>query len=113
MHWRVWRFSTRLTGDEHVTGFAAYALLEPSSFVAEVAITVANAYHHHGIGTLLLEHLTLIARTAGIAVLEASVLSQSRTALAVLAHHGFQAESYEDPNVVHFKKNLADPLSEP
>ena len=96
--------------NEQVTGFAAYALAEPSSSVAEVAITVADAYHHHGIGALLLEHLTLIARTAGIAVLEASVLSQNRAALALLAHHGFNAESYEEPNIVHFKKSLADQL---
>ncbi len=97
-------------GVEQVKGFAAYALLDPSSSVAELAVTVADADHHHGIGTLLLEHLTRIARRAGIAVLEASVLSQNRAALAVLTHHGFRAESYEEPNVVHFKKNLADPL---
>ncbi|HEV3112759.1 MAG TPA: GNAT family N-acetyltransferase [Candidatus Binataceae bacterium] len=97
-------------GDEQVKGFAAYALLQPLSSVAELAITVADADHDHGIGTLLLEHLTRIARRAGIAALEASVLSQNRTALAVLAHHGFRAESYEDPNVVHFKRTLADPL---
>ncbi len=99
-------------GDEQVKGVAAYALIEPSSPVAELAITVADADHHHGIGTLLLEHLTRIARAAGITVLEASVLSQNRAALAVLAHHGFRAESYEDPNVVHFKRNLADPQAE-
>jgi GNAT superfamily N-acetyltransferase len=97
-------------GDEQVKGFAAYALHEPSSSVAELAITVADADHHHGIGTLLLEHLIRIARRAGIAVLEASVLSQNRAALAVLAHHGFHAESYEDPNVVNFKRNLVEPL---
>src|SRR6202008_1251628 len=48
-------------GDEQVKGFAAYALLEPSSSIAELAITVDDADHHHGIGTLLLEHLTRIA----------------------------------------------------
>ncbi len=99
-------------GDEQVKGIAAYAMLEPSSRIAELAITVADADHHHGIGTLLVEHLIRIARAAGIAVLEATVLSQNRAALAVLAHHGFRAESYEDPNVVHFKKNLADPVAE-
>jgi hypothetical protein len=25
-----------------------------------------------------------------------------------MAHHGFRAESYEDPNVVRFKRNLLD-----
>jgi GNAT superfamily N-acetyltransferase len=98
--------------DEEVKGFAAYALREPSSSVAELAITVADADHHHGIGTLLLDHLTRIARRAGVAVLEASVLSQNRAALAVLAHHGFHAESYEDPNVVRFKRNLLEPPPE-
>jgi GNAT superfamily N-acetyltransferase len=95
-------------GDEEVKGFGAYALREPSSSVAELAITVADTDHHHGIGSLLLEHLTRIARRAGVAVLEASVLSQNRPALAVMAHHGFRAESYEDPNVVRFKRNLLD-----
>jgi GNAT superfamily N-acetyltransferase len=69
---------------------------------------VADTDHHHGIGSLLLEHLTRIARRAGVAVLEASVLSQNRPALTVMAHHGFRAESYEDPNVVRFKRNLLD-----
>jgi hypothetical protein len=45
--------------------------------------------------------------------LEATVLSQNRAALAILAHQGFRAESYEDPNVVHFKRSLADPSAEP
>ena len=98
-------------GSEPVKGVAAYALIEPSSSVAELAITVADADHHHGIGTLLLEHLTRIARAAGIAVLEATVLSQNRAALAVLAHHGFRAESYEDPNVVHFQAESGRPAS--
>jgi GNAT superfamily N-acetyltransferase len=97
-------------GNEQVKGFASYALSDLSSSVAELAITVADADHHHGIGTLLLEHLTRIARKAGITVLEASVLSQNRAALGMLAHHGFRAESYEDPNIVHFKRNLADQL---
>lgn len=97
-------------GNEQVKGFAAYALSDLSSSVAELAITVADADHHHGIGTLLLEHLTRIARRAGITVLEASVLGQNRAALGILAHHGFRAESYEDPNIVHFKRNLVDPL---
>jgi GNAT superfamily N-acetyltransferase len=59
--------------DEEVKGFGAYALREPSSSVAELAITMADADHHHGIGSLLLEHLTRIARRAGVAVLEASI----------------------------------------
>ena len=99
-------------GDEQVKGFAAYALLEPSSSIAELAITVDDADHHHGIGTLLLEHLTRIAYSSGVTVLEATVLSQNRAALGILAHHGFRAESYEDPNIVHFKKNLVDPFSQ-
>ena len=95
------------TGDrEQIIGFAAYALLERSPSRAEMAITVADAYHHHGLGTLLLEHLTRIARKAGIAVLEASALSQNRAALTMLAHHGFHAERYQDPNVVYFRKDL-------
>jgi GNAT superfamily N-acetyltransferase len=97
-------------GDEQVKGFAAYALLEPSCSIAELAITVDDADHHHGIGTLLLEHLTRIACSSGVTVLEATVLSQNRAALGILAHHGFRAESYEDPNIVHFKKNLVDPF---
>jgi GNAT superfamily N-acetyltransferase len=89
-----------------VIGFAAYARPERSPSHAEMAITIADAYHHHGVGTLLLEHLTRIARKAGIAVLEASALSQNRAALTTLAHHGFRAERYQDPNVVYFKKDL-------
>src|SRR5262249_25961238 len=45
---------------------------------AEVALTVEDAYHGLGIGTLLLKHLTEIARAQGIEELRAFVLTENR-----------------------------------
>jgi GNAT superfamily N-acetyltransferase len=67
---------------------------------AEVAFAVLDDFQGHGIGTILLEHLALIARQSGITELEASVLAENRQMLEVFAHSGFKIRSQLDSGVV-------------
>ena len=68
---------------------------------AEVAFAVLDDYQGQGIGTILLEHLALIARESGITELEATVLGDNRQMLEVLAHSGFKIRRQLDTGVVH------------
>ena len=68
---------------------------------AEVAFAVLDDYQGHGIGSILLEHLGLIARESGITLLEATVLGDNRPMLEVLTHSGFKIRHELDSGVVH------------
>ena len=68
---------------------------------AEVAFAVLDDYQGRGIGTLLLEHLGLIARAGGITELEADVLADNRNMLEVFADSGFKVRRRLDSGVVH------------
>jgi len=66
---------------------------------AEVAFAVTDDHQGRGIATLLLEQLALIARTLGVAELQADVLSDNRRMLDVFAHSGFAATRTIDSGV--------------
>jgi acyl-CoA synthetase (NDP forming)/GNAT superfamily N-acetyltransferase len=55
---------------------------------AEVAFTVADSMHGHGIGTLLLDHLVSIARQRHIAAFTAETLAENAAMLGVFAAAG-------------------------
>ena len=74
---------------------------------AEVAFAVLDAYQGHGIGTLLLEHLAIIARNSGITELEAVVLSDNHQMLEVFAHSGFKIRHPLEPGVVNLYYSTA------
>jgi GNAT superfamily N-acetyltransferase len=76
---------------------------------AELAFTVLDEYQGHGIGTILLDHLAIIARARGIIELEATVLGDNRQMLEVLAHSGFKIRHELDSGVVHLYYSTAKP----
>lgn len=55
-----------LTPDGELVGVARYVRGEDSPEAAEVAVTVADAWQHHGIGTALLHRLAERAQAAGV-----------------------------------------------
>jgi acyl-CoA synthetase (NDP forming)/GNAT superfamily N-acetyltransferase len=77
--------------DGEVVGCGAYELADDGSGPAEVAMTVADAMHNRGIGTLLLEHLVSLARGRGIRTFAAETLTENTLMLQVFANAGLQA----------------------
>ncbi|MFI2184431.1 GNAT family N-acetyltransferase [Streptomyces sioyaensis] len=72
---------------DRVVGVAEYETVDdPAS--AEIALAVADDFHHRGVGTLLLEHLVHIARENGIAVFTADVLADNHLIHKVFADLG-------------------------
>ena len=97
---RELRYLTDVDGHEHealgaldpVTGegvgVARFARLEQGGRVADVAVTVADAWQRRGLGTLLLEALTDRARAEGITRYTALVSGENRAALQLLRSLG-------------------------
>ena len=68
---------------------------------AEVAFAILDGFQGRGVGTALLEHLSLIAEANGVAEFEAEVLGTNRQMLEVFAHSCFKADKSLDSGVVH------------
>ncbi len=72
----------------------------PGTSEAEVAFVVADQYQHHGIGTVLLEHLAAAAWRRGITTFVATTLMENREMLDVFANSGFAVTTaFEDGTV--------------
>ena len=72
---------------------------------AEVAFAILDGFQGRGIGTLLLEHLSLIADANGVAEFEADVLGENRQMLEVFAHSGFESDRSMESGVVHLRSS--------
>lgn len=67
-----------------VVGVARYARLDTST--AEFAVTVADDWQRHGIGSALLERLAAAASGRGVTRLKGVALGENRRILALLRH---------------------------
>ena len=76
-------------GRERFIGVGRYIRL-PSQDRAEVAFAVLDDYQGRGIGSLLLDHLVIIARTNGIQEFDASVMAMNRKMLEVFEHSHYR-----------------------
>ena len=91
-------------GRKAIIGGGRYILTEPSK--AEIAFVVIDAYQGQGVGTLLMRHLAVIARGAGLKELIAEVLPENAAMRKVFSKFGFQARGSQDPQVVHLVLTL-------
>ncbi len=104
---------TREPGQDHVAllalyggevvGVASYEVARGDRSVgrtAEVAFAVADAMHHRGIATLLLEHLVSIARASQIEAFTAETLSENTSMLRVFSDAGLPTKSTREEGVV-------------
>ncbi|MFI7057590.1 GNAT family N-acetyltransferase [Streptosporangium canum] len=67
---------------------------------AEIAILIDDGMHHHGLGTLLVEHLALNAADEGVRELVADVLPENRPMLRVLDDIGLATtRAFDDGSV--------------
>src|SRR5262245_14588365 len=69
-------------GETAILGGGRYVIVQPGK--AEIAFFVVDQYQGQGIGTLLMQHLSTIARHAGLKELFAEVLPDNLAMLKVL-----------------------------
>ncbi|MFC5105601.1 GNAT family N-acetyltransferase [Kibdelosporangium philippinense] len=88
--------------DGHVLlGMAAYVVIQGSAPVtADVALVVAHQVQHHGIGTLLLEHLGSLARSHGVQRFTADVLPGNWRMLRVFSDMGLAVSTRPNFDVI-------------
>lgn len=86
-----------LETDGIIVGVAAAEDVAPGA--AEVSFLVEDAMQGHGVGTLLLEHLTAALRTLGVTTLEAQVLAENGPMLRVFGATGFDIVRHDDHGV--------------
>jgi acetyltransferase len=82
-------------GVRHLAGIARL-IRNHNSNSAEVAFLVADKFQNRGLGTHLLESVMKIARQEGIAVLEASTLSENFNMKDMFVKAGFRFSAPED-----------------
>jgi RimJ/RimL family protein N-acetyltransferase len=91
-------------GKDVIVGGGRYVVTEPGK--AEIAFMVVDDYHGQGVGTLLMRHLAIVARKAGLKELVAEVLPENIAMRKVFGKFGFQPRRGNDPQVVHLVLSL-------
>jgi GNAT superfamily N-acetyltransferase len=89
----------------HLVAIARYDR-SPGTSEAEVAFVVADKYQHHGIGTLLLEHLADAAIRNGIATFTAQTLLENRDMIRVFMDSGFSVTTSLDHGIVAIRFSI-------
>jgi RimJ/RimL family protein N-acetyltransferase len=87
--------------DGALVGVGRYDRLPPDGHQAEIAVVIADAYQHHGLGTGLVRMLTAHARAGGVTELVAEVLTSNRAMHRAFADAGLTATSVADHGVAH------------
>ena len=91
-------------GREVIIGGSRYIVTEPG--IAEIAFVVIDDYQGQGLGTLLMRHLAILARRAGLTWLVAEVLPENTAMRKVFGKFGFQTRQGGDPQVAHLALRL-------
>ncbi|MET0234297.1 MAG: GNAT family N-acetyltransferase [Kibdelosporangium sp.] len=88
-------------------GMAAYLVIKDSSPVTgDVALVVSHQAQHHGIGTILLEHLGSLARGRGVERFAADVLPSNWRMLQVFSNIGFAVHTKADFDAIEVDIDL-------
>ena len=87
-----------------IAGGGRYIVVQPGQ--AEIAFVVVDAYQGQGIGTILMRHLAVLARDAGLKELVAEVLPENTAMLKLFKKFGFRTDAKGSPQVVHLTLQL-------
>ncbi|MFL4903773.1 GNAT family N-acetyltransferase [Streptomyces sp. MMS24-I2-30] len=90
-----------------LVGLAEYEVLSPGE-TAEIAVAVADGWHHRGVATLLLEHLADAARSAGVTAFSADALAENHDVLKVFHDLGLRLTRHFEGPEVHCTVELAE-----
>ena len=91
-------------GRKVIAGGGRYVVCAPRT--AEVAFMVDDAHQGLGIGSLLMRHLVLCARSAGLETLVAEVLPENSAMLKVFERAGLTVQTRRESGVLHFDMRL-------
>lgn len=92
------------SGEEEILGVGRFLVTSTANPKrAEVAFAVTDENQGRGIGTLLLDHLTPLARDLGIEEFEAEVLGDNNRMLEMFSRSGFSVGRSIDGGVVHVR----------
>lgn len=91
-----------------LVGEADYESESGHEDAAELAVAVADAWQHRGVGTLLIEHLVHAARERGIHTIEADTLASNRAVHQVFSDLGLPVHRHFDQGEI----KVAVPLDE-
>ena len=91
-------------GRPAIVGGGRYVVTNPGE--AEMAFVVVDAWQGRGVGSLLLRHLTEIAREQGVRELTAEVLSDNGAMRSVFTKAGFRLARSDDPRTVRLSLSL-------
>jgi RimJ/RimL family protein N-acetyltransferase len=94
-------------GGEQVVGIARYGETDEAG-VAELGITVADAWQRTGIARLLVTHLLRFARWRGIRRMTGIVLPENAPMIALAHSLGFATVFDPDQHLVRIRLELAD-----
>ena len=94
-------------GRHGIVGGARYIVLAPG--IAEMACAVEDSHQGRGLGRLLLQHLGVLARAAGIRQIRADVLPENRPMLGLLRSSGLVAATAHEEGAVQLTLNLQTP----
>lgn len=87
-----------------IAGGGRFIVIQPGR--AEIAFMVVDDYQGQGIGTILMRHLAILARDAGLKELIAEVLPENRPMLLLFKKFGFKAASKTSPRVLQLALQL-------
>lgn len=95
-------------GKEEIIGVGRYIELREKGpeRVAEVAFAVDDEHQNLGVGTILFEHLVVIAQNNGISRLEADVLLDNKNMLEIFKHSGFKIKTTMRNGVPHIEFSI-------
>jgi GNAT superfamily N-acetyltransferase len=91
-------------GGRVVAGGGRYIVTKPGQ--AEIAFAVVDQFQSLGIGTVLLHHLSCLAREAGLQEFIAEVLAENAPMLGVFEKSGLKRTTRRESHVVHMVLQL-------
>jgi RimJ/RimL family protein N-acetyltransferase len=92
-------------GKQTIVAGGRYVIVQPG--VAEVAFVVVDDYQGQGLGAKLMNHLSVIAREAGLRELVAEVLPDNQPMLSVFQKCGLKVATRHDRGAVHVTMQLS------
>jgi len=93
-----------VSGDQ-IVAIGQY-FLDPKTQVAEVAFLVQDEWQQKGMGTLLLEYITKVAKQRGVKSFSAKVLANNKPMLAIFYSSGYKVNTEFDGEVYNIAYDL-------